>query len=650
MLVSPEANACTRCHRIGSHRWARDWIDRLAGEDTQWNNKTTAEYLKFEHKFWMPPDLEGYDEETWPQSPEAQAIKFIQNCGQHPDECEWEELPSEPSYDGGELPTIELEDEALALASAKILGAEARDASCPDGDCSTRRCAECHSLSENALKRWLKLTDDAWKDCDLERDPADMTQMEAIASVNCLRVEPSDDTSVFAAEKLGILSTGVQYSPFQNLFQKAYGGDAWLMPYLQFKSRVGMPKGGHPKLSQKEYATLEKWFDEKLPNLSDVIVEPPAPTVCEATYNAAGVNSHLSDMQFDGWQAVNAENGMNMFGCVDENPANCLQNYPVRSEWGNGVGTQRVLKELGFRTSFWTRSSPDGRYVGNGGCSVGCDQPGSMRSTITDLVDDKHIPVKALYDPGFFPDGSGFLYQGTGNGAGLCSMASLDRHDAISFDEPECSVEGGITLYQHLATATGGEDYYIINSQFVSDAGGNSADPRANFGATAEMKFTPMLFDGTNYDAQPPVFVPSPFEGDSVLSPSARLVVSRLAGSEGEGLGYVVRRVRMTQGINGLQVDIGEKIATICDMQGAKAGFSFDERFIVTHHYESDGTANILLYDLVEREMTQVTDMPSGQKALFPHFRSDGWIYYTVKDGSNEYAVASDAAVVLANN
>ena len=41
--------------------------------------------------------------------------------------------------------------------------------------------------------------------------------------------------------------------------------------------------------------------------------------------------------------------------------------------------------------------------------------------------------------------------------------------------------------------------------------------------------------------------------------------------------------------------------------------------------------------------------MGPGQYALYPHFRSDGWMYYLVRDreAGREYIAASDAALVL---
>jgi hypothetical protein len=50
----------------------------------------------------------------------------------------------------------------------------------------------------------------------------------------------------------------------------------------------------------------------------------------------------------------------------------------------------------------------------------------------------------------------------------------------------------------------------------------------------------------------------------------------------------------------------------------------------------------------------RVTNMPAGAKALFPHFRSDNWFYFLVKDSTGEekkeYMVASDLAVLLGAN
>jgi hypothetical protein len=130
-----------------------------------------------------------------------------------------------------------------------------------------------------------------------------------------------------------------------------------------------------------------------------------------------------------------------------------------------------------------------------------------------------------------------------------------------------------------------------------------------------------------------------------VLSPSMRLVASRLAGPEGKSLGYVVRKVTATRTGTAYRVGIDQKVATIC-APGAKVSFSFDERFFVTHHYDQGG-ANLWLFDLKDGSKRQITRVPAGQKALFPHFRSDGWIYFLIKGGDREYLAGSDAAIRL---
>lgn len=639
-LVSPEAAACTRCHRIGhDERWANDWMARLEGKDSSWVNITTPAYRTFEHTFWMPPDSDGLEESTWAESDFGKAMAFIQKCATDPTGCEFADLPTDPIGDGTGLPEIELEGRELAVEAAKVLGADVVDPSCTGSDCTSRRCAECHSVSKSGLRRWRELTDHAWNDCNLKTNPAEMTQAEALAAINCLRVEPTDEASVFEAAKLGVLTTGVQYTDFRRLFQTAYGDD-WLRGYTTLKARVGMPKGSHPKLSQKEFATVVKWFRNNLNDMDEVLYDPPPPSTCTDSINHTAMDAHIATMAYEGWGALNEEAGIRMHGCTPgADPKTCFSSSPNRTnDWGAGKGTIRELTKLGFRTSFWTRSSADGRYVGNGGGN-------GVGSTITDLATGRNIGVKASYDPGFFPDNSGFIYQGSVGGAGICTQGMLETDDLVDFTESQCITARGINLYQHVARGVGGGDYFIINSQFTSDSGRASQDPSAHFNAQSTMKFTPMIFNGTTYEQMDAVIVDSPYEGDSVLSPSSRLVVSRLSGPEGKSLGYVVRKVVTSKFGDAYTINIGEKVATVCT-SGAKANFSFDERFMVTHHY-ADGKADIYLIDLVTGVTHKITNMPAGTYAQFPHFRSDGLFYFLVTNGTDEWIASSDAALTL---
>lgn len=467
-----------------------------------------------------------------------------------------------------------------------------------------------------------------------------VTQSEAREMIDCMREAPEDPDSVFEASKIGIYVAGAQYGLFQDLFRRAYGEDDYLVQYLQFRARVGMPKGGHPKFSQRQFAIVLKWFRLGLPNLTDVVEQPVRPTSCEDLLTPE-LATHISDMQFEGWEAVNEENGIRMFGCDSGSGVDCFTANPDVTSALKGMGTLRTVTDLDFRTSFWTRTSADGRFIGNGGRSVE-----GFGSTITDMQRMVNIGIDASYDPGFFPDNSGFIFQG--GGAGFCAQSILETATGINFDEPECTRIRGIALYQHVARGLEGGDYFVINSQFTSDSGGGTSDPRATWGASARMKFTPMIFNGSTYEQLQQVSVDSPFEGDSVLSPSNRVVISRLSGENSETLGYVLRRVQATQFGSDYIINVDDVLGRVC-MTGSKANISFDERFFVTHTYEEDGTANIWLVDLNDGSRHQVTDVEPGQLALFPHFRSDGWFYFLLReDGeSRRSIVASDLALRL---
>jgi hypothetical protein len=57
-----------------------------------------------------------------------------------------------------------------------------------------------------------------------------------------------------------------------------------------------------------------------------------------------------------------------------------------------------------------------------------------------------------------------------------------------------------------------------------------------------------------------------------------------------------------------------------------------------------------VVVDLLTHATTVVTRMNPGQYALYPHFRSDGWMYFLVRDSNTgvEHVVASDAAILAA--
>jgi len=775
-LVSAEANACLKCHRMGDGRWTDDWLERLEGTDTSWNAITSEKFRESHKKYWMPPDTNFTSDAMWDTSDYKKALDFIQDCGSNPTNaaCVWRDIPSQIGGDTGGTGKlrnpVDLPDDELAKQATTLIGF--------NKNAPSTVCAECHAPNEPTLRDWQARTDTALGSCltateggearEEQHDevaighnevkqygPFDVaagahievhmtgtgdadlyvkrgeaatdavydcrpytgesnescTPMQFNAAgpakfyvavigfaaakvdvkvnwkepgsatrpakdiVNCMRLEPGNSASIYSPSKLGIYSAAAHLGWFQDTFKQAFpdgeGGnnaDTWALDYGKFKNRVSMPKGNHPRFTQGEFDIIAEWFARGLPRLTTYIAPDSGPTSCTQSISPQ-VGTHVGQMATQGWGAVNRSAGMNMFGCgAATDPRQCLTSMPnaTSKSYASGwtkTGTLRILREFNFNTFYWTRSSPDGRFVANGATGDG--------SVISDLQTDKDIRVDAAYDPGFFPDNRAWVFQGTPIGAGFCSMGLLTSNpDRIDFSESQCSSIGSVSLYQHLGQGLGGGDYFVINSQFTSDnpSGAVTHDPSAGFAKTAELKLTPMIFDGTKYVGKPPVTSVAPFEGDSVLSPSTKLVVSRFGNESGQ-LGYVLRRVNATP--NGASYDVTTtEVGRYCT-QGAKPSVSFDERYMVTHHYVgasdfadlgfasandpgfqailSKGSANIIVVDLVTGARSRVTTMQAGQYALFPHFRSDGWFYFLVRDSNTgkEYAVASDAALGL---
>lgn len=762
-LISPEANACLKCHRMGDGRWTDSWLARLEGTDTTWNHLVTEKFRAAHYTYWMPPDVNFTSDAMWDASEYKKALDFIQGCNGGGSDCKWGEIPSQPGGETGGTGKLRnpvlLPDGELADQATRILGFSKH--------APTATCAECHAPNEATLRGWQEHTvaaeaaclsatggeprEDNQTNVTIARDEiktygpyvvttgahisvemtgsgdADLyvkrgepaspdvydcrpftnssnescTQMQFNAAgpatfyvavkgfkeatmslkvawtepgtatrppkqvVDCLRLAPGDPNSIFTPGKAGIYAAASHLAWFQDTFKEAYpeadgnSTDTWAIEYGKFKNRVSMPKGNHPRFSQAEFDIVAEWFARGLPQLAANLPADTGPQSCSPSIGGA-VSTHANQMATQGWGATNRSALMAMYGCTSNDPRQCLTALPQATQWQH-AGKLRVLQELAFKTYYWMRSSPDGRFIANGSTGAG--------SVIGDLQTGKDIRVDAAYDPGFFPDNRAWMFQGTPIGAGFCQTSLLvGNPDEITFSEPQCSAVGTVGLYQHLGQGLGGGDYFTINSQFTSDnpLGAVTKDPTAAFSNNAEIKLTPMMFDGTNYVGKTPVTSGAPYEGDSVLSPSTKLVLSRFGNQDGQ-LGYVLRKVTATP--NGGSYDVATtEIARYCT-HGAKPSISFDERYFVTHHYVTPadyadlgfssaedpafqallakGSSNIILVNMVTGARTRVTTMHAGQYALYPHFRSDGWIYFLVRDHDTgqEYAVASDAAL-----
>jgi hypothetical protein len=236
-------------------------------------------------------------------------------------------------------------------------------------------------------------------------------------------------------------------------------------------------------------------------------------------------------------------------------------------------------------------------------------------------------------------------------------LNALSTSRPITFNEPGCTRVID-TVYQSVGAALDGSLYFMATGAHTNDAGGSSGPISASFGASAVTTLTPMFNDGTKYVPRAAVNVTIPHEGDQQMSPSNRLLITRFGQRAGTA-GFRIRRVVPTLtpgpgGVSSVRVTTKE-LGTIC-LAGGKPQLSFDERFLAVHQYTDvnanpaglpPNTANIFVTDLVTGKLVQVTKMAAGQKALFPHFRADGWLYFLVKDSntSKETLVASDVAL-----
>jgi len=547
---------------------------------------------------------------------------------------------------------VSLPDDELARQSLEILG----------------ECESCHGITRQRVRYWRALSDAAMASCLTDLTLSD--QASALRTIDCARSMPDVAESDFSTKRLGIYATATSLPWFQFAFERAYGADG-ATKRSAFESTVAMPKGG-PYLTQEKFDLIAEWFARGVPNLDEELGADPAPSTCLPGISA-DVGTHVSQMATQGWRAVNKTNMMAMYGCGSAtDPLDCLQSEPLASSFPYGTGwdlpnkgTARVLHDVTYQSAFWTRSSPDGRFIGHGVDNV-------EGSYFYDLQRNANVSIATQYDPAFFPDNSGFVFQG--GPRNVCGISVLTSNPTtISMTEAACSRITTIGLYEHVGRGLGGGDYFAIDGQFESDDGGKEptfTQPLASFTTNGFTDFTPMIFDGTKYVTKTKVRVLHPFEGDTVLSHSARLELTRVAGPGEKQLGYVLRKVVASPSGSSYSITTPE-IARYC-FAGGKPGFSYDERWIAFHRYvektdaaaqelgfanasaagfaayKTQGAANLYLMDLRTGTPVRITNMAPGQYALFPHFRSDGWIYAQVRDANagHEYTIATDAALL----
>ncbi|MGE0173859.1 MAG: hypothetical protein AB7T49_13765 [Oligoflexales bacterium] len=577
---------------------------------------------------------------------------------------------------------VQEDDFELAKRALGIIGVDL--ANVPN----RRSCSECHEIDIFNVREWINKSANLMRICFFGGERLPLSDLsDAATKINCMRKDRKDPNSDFSPGKMGFQAAFAHTDFYKGFFKQAYPTD-WEGKYAQFREQAGMPKNREP-LSLEDAEVLKSWVDKGGPYLEKLLANPqPAPSTCTPFVDNALFN-HLDEMRRYGWETRNKAERLRMFGCgPNEEKTQCFRqidekgnaifvepkNTTFGKDWTNDFpqGTMHILRELPLRTRYWMRSSPDGRFVSNGGSWV------TDLQTVLNGQPDRDIKVMAQYDPEFFPDNSGFMFQDTGmsrDETAFCSRDILadESVTAIDFTDQRCnSVEGGeVGLYQAVGADLGSGDYLAVFGDFASNSG-NSIDPSEDpsWSENSYLHMVTLVNDGTVYKPREKVLKWTPYEGDWNVSPSTRMLISRVAGVQNGQrvqLGYNVHLAKPFEVKGRIDYRV-EKVGTFCQ-NGGKGKSSFDERMFAFFHYVGPadfkemgfssatdpkfksliGSSNIYVHDLLTGVTKRVTRMGPNQQALFPHFRSDGWMYFQMWDSklNKRYIVASDASIEL---
>ena len=589
---------------------------------------------------------------------------------------------------------VTLTDDELAHQALDLLGASAVN--------GTGVCKNCHSLGRPTLTQWAQYTQAFSDACLKDTDLGAQTAVDA--TLACFHKQAGDGKPL-APKNFGIYAAAARLPWFTYVFDHASGISNRTKEKSDFVADVGMPQSGTP-WTQQQFDIVAEWFARKTPLLLDLVPADQG-DVCVNGLDQATLTAHVTQMATSGWRAKNAQVPMLNFGCTgNQSGSACLGSFPLASASGATSGWQaldgaqiRVLYDNSqSRSTYWSRVSPDGRYLASGLLQTDDD---GHNGQIIDLTDSHVIPGNFRYDATFFPDGSGFIFQqeegattsssdteptdgsvSAGAQALTCdySVLSDGLTELTGTDDqaPLChQVNGKLGLYQQLAASVSGSDYWVVHGSYTSDNGGFEPvlnNPSAAYEATSKITLTPMVDSGNGYNAGTAQQVALPRQGDPMLSPSGTLLATRIKGREttssddsviaAEQAGYALYSLTASSSATPTLKDLGR----LC-VQGGKPTFSYDERWMVFHRYVTDseatelgfadadaaafqdykdnGSANLYLVDLKDGSSKRLTNMPPGEFALFPHFRSDGWIYFVVRTiGGKEYFAATDAAIL----
>ncbi|MFO0738975.1 MAG: hypothetical protein U0270_23975 [Labilithrix sp.] len=515
-------------------------------------------------------------------------------------------------------------------------------------------CNQCHTASRSDVRRWADNMFNVAYSCfnNPPLGPADQ--------VACMSDDKNNPQATFSPARLGLFAAGGAL--LQDTFMKA---DPTGARWSAFQN-AAMPAGdGVPAMTADEFQKVVNWVFRGMPGFNEVFGGPPEPEECVPSITPE-LQQHVAAMRTQGWGAKLADQATPMWGCGAETDAKeCMKSLPAVTEPWAAPGveqTMRVLRDLP-RTSYWVRSSADGRFVGYGQFTS---------AAVIDLNKPAGTPpiqVDARYDPAFFPNNDGVSFAGTdlsSNTPGpikVCKQSALIA--AANMQTPTLTLkEAGCTsiidsVYQSVGASLDGAAFWMSNGAHVNDDGGNQITaPLDGFEQESITQLTPMVNDGIGFKPQKMIELSTPLEGDQIFSPSSQILITRFGAKPGHQ-GYTLRKITTKVDATTGAVTMDAKVVGKICGGGAKAMMSFDERYVVTHRYAdpqpatTDGGkpvshADIYVTDLVTGEVFPITHMGDNQYALYPHFRADGWLYFLVRDMNGtgkETLVATDVVL-----
>jgi hypothetical protein len=581
-----------------------------------------------------------------------------------------------------------LTETELATNALRILGA--RQTPRPNNEPSSCSFTGCHSINRVKLREWQE----SFNEAQATLDNRTMSQADKI---NSFRQNPRNDRTRFAPTRIGVMAAGAHLALGATVNERRHpetfkqgkklatlfaGKEA---QYEQFRREMLMPVlPQFPRLTPTEYETVLTWFKKGMPKMADIIQEQ-RPATC--TDNFAPLKARTSEVKAKTWAAVNKSRALPMMGCPAPNvsspvsPTECFKqqkngkdifpkDLPIQNGWALQGSTVRILRELSAPNSYWMRTSADGRFSATGGGVESEDgesaQAVDHQATLNGQKRD--IALRASYDPDFWPDNKAFMFQG---GTKFCSQSILEKPSTtkVTFGEPECSsLSAAEGLYQTVGQTIGDNsigDRFILYSIWAGDEGQYTAEAKDTPPAAGEdsgIKIFTAIALGNDvaegYQINGDGFqIETPYRGDTMMARSGKMLGSRWA-FEGDQHGYAIEKLDWN--VQGGRYNFNlSALGTVC-MKGNKANFSFDERFLATHHYNDaqdlanasqeyreKGSSDIVIADFVTGKKETITKMGPGQFALYSHFRSDGWLYFLVVDANTNkyYVAASDWAV-----